>query len=114
MRLKGVQEEYAWLVQQTYAEIKTAIKCSFGLKNKFKTRTQLQEGSVHSLYLIQMVINVMTRNIGNAAHWNMVFLDDLIIWESIKEGQDIELEKEREACKGRQLKASKIFAKNYG
>lgn len=69
---------------ETYKSKRCAIKSSFG-HMVFSVQVKLQQESVLRPYLFDIVVNVMAHDIKCAALSNMMFVEDVVIFESARE-----------------------------
>lgn len=77
MRMSGVAEKYAKVVQDMYEDNLITVRCVTGMTNWFKLVVELHQGSVMSPFLFAMVIDRLTNEIKQESSWTMVFTDDI-------------------------------------
>ena len=71
-------KKYVRLVKDTYEEARTEVKTSIGLTGKTTVRVGLHQGSSLSLYLFDIILDMMGRSTKEQPPC-MLFADDIVL-----------------------------------
>lgn len=107
MRVKGVPEKYVRLVKEMYKETKTVIRSSVGVTTGFEVCVGLHQGSVISLYLFDLIMDVLREEVRGEAPWSMMFADDIVLNGFTREEIQAKLEEWRYVLERRGLRVSR-------
>ena len=103
MRKSGLAEKYVRIVQDMYDDSITAVEVT----EVFEVKVGLHQGSALSPCLFAMVMDRMTDEIREEAHWTMMFADDIVICSESKEQVEEKLESWRYALERRGMKVNR-------
>ena len=78
LRLAETSECYIKIIQDMYDGATTTVRSSAGLTKEFKVGVELYQGSALSLFLLTIIIDRLTEDIGKDAPWDMLFADDIV------------------------------------
>ena len=107
MREKEVPEKYVRIIQDMYERTEANVKSSVGLFKSFPVNVGLHQGSALSLYLFDLVMDVVTQGIRDQSLWCMLFADDIVLWSNRREVVEEKLEEWRREIEDRGLKISR-------
>ena len=79
MKIADVEEKYTWLIQDTYQNCKTRVRCAVGTTTDFYVKAGLHQGSALSPFLFAIVMDSLTEQIQKVAAWDMIFADDVAL-----------------------------------
>ncbi|XP_013781358.1 uncharacterized protein LOC106465670 [Limulus polyphemus] len=79
LREKRVSEKYVKLVKDMYEGARTQVRTSVGLMEKFTVTVGLHQGSSLSLYIFDVIMDVLGQGIVELAPWDMLFADDIVL-----------------------------------
>ena len=82
---KGVQVGYITVIQDMYEGVMTSVRTPAGETNDFPTRIGLLQGSTLSPYLFNHVLDVLTASIQEEISMCMLFTDDIVLLEDLKD-----------------------------
>ena len=85
----------------------TTVRCAIGMTEGFKVEVGLHQGSALSPFLFAVVMDRLTDEVRQESPWNMMFLDDIVIFSESKEQVERSLEKWRRALERRGMKVSR-------
>ena len=85
-------KKYVRLVKDTYEEARTEVKTSIGLTGKITVRVGLHQGSSLSLYLFDIILDMMGRSIKEQPPWCMLLADDIVLCSTRIDHVERELE----------------------
>ena len=105
MRKLGIVEKYVHLVQDTYEESETVVRCTIGTTESFKVK--VEQGSALSPFLFAVIMNRLTDEVRRQPSRRMLFADDIVICEKTREEVERILEYWRYALERRGMKVSK-------
>ena len=100
-------KKYVRLVKDTYQEARTEVKTSIGLTGKITVRVGLHQGSSLSLYLFDIILNMMGRSTKEQRPWCMLFADGIVLCSTRIDHVERELEEWRIAMEERVLNISR-------
>ena len=100
-------KKYVRLVKDTYEEARTEAKTSIGLTGKTTVRVGLHQGSSLSLYLFDIILDMMGRSTEEQPPWCMLFADDIVLCSTRIYHVERELEEWRIAMEERVLNISR-------
>ena len=106
MRKSGIMKKYVRLVQDMYKESETVVRCAVGTTENFKTMVGLHQGSVLSPFLFAVIMDRLTDEVRREP-WTMLFADNIVICEEIREEVQQRLECWRYALERRGMKVSR-------
>ena len=106
MRQSGMGEKYVRLVQDMYEESETVVRCKIGTTESFKVKVGLHQGSALSPFLFAVIMDRLTDEVRREPPWTMLFADDTVICEEIREEVERRLESWKYALERRGMKAS--------
>ena len=107
LRLKDVEEKYIRLIQDTYENCKTRVRCAVGTTTGFYVKVGLHQGSALSPFLFAIVMDSLTEQIQKVAPWDMMFADDVALCGNSCEEVEEHLEEWRTEMENRGLKVSR-------
>ena len=107
LREHYVPEKYVRLVKDTYEEARTEVKTSIGLTGKTTVRVGLHQGSSLSLYLFDIILDMMGRSTKEQPPWCMLFADDIVQCSTRIDHVERELDEWRRAMQERVLNISR-------
>ena len=88
MRIKGVPEKYVRVVKDMYADEKTTMRRCVGETEDFTVKVGLHQGSTVSLYLFDLIMDVIAEGVKDTPLWSMLFADDIVLCG--KDRQEVE------------------------
>ena len=88
-------------------QARTEVKTSIGLTGKITVRVGLHQGSSLSLYLFDIILNMMGQSTKEQPPWCMLFADDIVLCSTRKDHVERELEEWRIAMEERVLNISR-------
>ena len=97
MRKSGIVEKYVQLVQDTYEESETVVRCAVGTAKSFKVKVGLHQGSALSPFLFAVIMDRLTNEVRRESPWTMLFADDIVICKETRKEMDRRLESWRHA-----------------
>ena len=100
-------EKYFRLVQDMYKGSKTVMRCAVGTTESFKVKFGLYQGSALSPFLFAAVMDALTDKVRREPPWTMLFADDIVICEEIREEVERRLECWRYALERKGMKVSR-------
>jgi hypothetical protein len=74
-----VPTKYTTLIKDMYDNVVTSVRTSDGDTNDFPNKIGLHHGSALSLYLFDLVMDEVTRDIQGDISWCMLFADDVLL-----------------------------------
>ena len=107
MRKSGIVEKFVQLVQDMYEESETMVRCAVGTTESFKFKVGLHQGSALSPFLFAVIMDRLTDKVRREPPWTMLFADDIVICEEIREEVEWRLECWKYALKRRGIKVSR-------
>ncbi|XP_052193027.1 uncharacterized protein LOC127801710 [Diospyros lotus] len=90
-----------------YHGAETRVRTCGGDTEPFKITIGLHQGSALSLYLFALVMDELTKDIQTEVPWCMLFTDDIVLVDEIKEGVNTKLELWRNNLESKGLKLSR-------
>jgi hypothetical protein len=81
-----VPTKYVTLIKDLYDKVVTSVRTTDGYTNVFPINIGLHQGSALSPYLFALVIDEVTRDIQEDISWCMLFADDVVLVDEIREG----------------------------
>ena len=105
MRKSEIAETYVRLVQNMYEESETVVRCAVGTTESFKV--ELHQGSALSPFLFSVIMDRLTDEVRREPPWMMLFADDIVICEEIREEVEQRLECWRNALERSGMKVSR-------
>ena len=114
LREHYVPEKCVSLVKDTYEEARTEVKTSIGLTGKTTVRVGLHQGSSLSLYLFDIILDMMGRSTKEQPPWCMLFADDIVLCGTRIDHVERELEEWRIAMEERVLNISRKKTEYFG
>ncbi|KAI5613467.1 hypothetical protein C0J50_11355 [Silurus asotus] len=103
----GVSEKYVRVVQDTYEDGVTAVKCAVGTTDWFRVKVGLHQGSALSPFLFAVVMDRLTDEVRQKSSWTMMFADDIVICGESREQVEKSLERWRYVLERRGMKVSR-------
>ena len=103
---KGVEEVYVKAIQDMYTDCKTAMRTHAGTTASFEVGVGLHQGSAISPPLFIIIMDVIAENIDTTPQ-AMLFADDLVLCEEMKEEAEQQLEVWRNAMESRGLRVGR-------
>ena len=85
MKKLGMAEKYVQLVQNMYEGSETVVRCAVGTTESFMVKVRLHQGSTLSPFLFAMIIDGLTDEVMREPPWTMLFADDIVICEEIRD-----------------------------
>ena len=101
MRKSEIVEKYVQLVQDMYEGSETVVRCAIGTTKSFQVKVGLHQGSALSPFLFAVIMDRLTNEVRREPPWTMLFADDIVIWEEIREEVEQRLESWRYALERR-------------
>ena len=106
MRKSGIAEKYVRLVEDMYEESKIVVMCAVGTKENFKVKIGLHQGSALSPFLFAVIMDRLMDEVRREPPWTMLFADNIMICEEIREEVERRLECWRYALERTGMKVS--------
>ena len=75
-----------------YDKAKTVVTSAAGLTDEFEVGVGLHQGSALSPFLFAIKMGMLTKDIRQEAHWDMLFADDIVLCRESREGLEEALE----------------------
>ena len=107
MRKSGIVETFVQLVQNMYEESEIVVRCAIGTTESFKVKIGLHQGLALSPFLFAVIMDRLTDEVRRESPWKMLFSDDIVICEEIREEVEQRLESWKYALEGRGMKVSR-------
>ena len=101
------------LVQGMYEGSETVVRCAVGTTESFKVKVRQHQGSALSPFLFAVIIDRLTNEVRREPPWTMLFADDIVICEEIREEVERRLESWRYALERRGMKVSRSKTKYF-
>ena len=101
-------EKYVKVMQDTYEDSVTTVRCVVGMTEGFKVEVGLHQGSTLSPFLFAMVMDRLTDEVRKESPWNMMFADEIVIFSESKE-QVESLERWRYALENMHMYKGKVY-----
>ena len=92
----------------------TAVKCAVGTSDWFNVQVGLHQGSALSPFLFALVLDRWTDNVRQESPWNLMYADDIVIYDKTREQLEISLENWRQAIERRGIKISRCKTEYVG
>ena len=108
MRKSGIVEKYVQLVQDMYEGSETVVRCAVGTTETFKVKVGLHQGSALSSFLFAVIMDRLTDEVKREPPWTMLFADEIVIYEEIREEIGRRLKYWRYALERRGMKLSRL------
>ena len=102
---------YNRAVKNKYEGVKTSVRTPAGDTEYFLFDIGLHQRSALSPFLFIMVMVELTRGIQNEVPWCMVFADDIILVDEIRDGLNNKLEEWRHTLDSREFRLSRSKTK---
>ena len=100
-------EKYIILVKGMYHQCQTVVTCAAGTSEPVAVEVGLHQGSAFIPFLFAIKMDSLTENIRNKAHWQIMFVDDVVLCAREKDVLELELEQWRGALEKRGMKVSR-------
>ena len=84
-----------------YDGVKTRIRTLVGDTYDFPIDIGFYQGSTLSIFLFTVVMDELTRGIQDEIQWCMLFVDDIVFIDKIREGVNTKLEQWRDALEAK-------------
>ena len=107
MRKSKIVEKYLQLVQDMYKGSETVVRCAVGTIENFKVKVGLHQGSALSPFLFAVIMDKLTDEVRREPPCTMLFADDIVICEEIREKVERRLESWKYALERRGMKVSR-------
>ena len=114
MRKSVMAEKYVRLVQDMYEGSETMVRCAVRTTKSFKVKVGLHQESALSPFLFTVIMDRLTDEVRREPPWTMLFADDIVICEEIREEVEQRLECWRYALERRGIRRGKKSAKSKG
>ena len=85
MRKSGMAEKYMRLVQDLYEGSKTAVRCTIGTRESFKTKVGLHQRSTLSPFLFAVIMDRLMDEVRREPLWTMLFADNIVTCKETRE-----------------------------
>ena len=85
MRKKGLLEVMVRAVMSLYDGAKTRVRVKSAYSEEFEVKVGVHQGSVLSPLLLAIVVDVITENAGRGVVNELLYADDLVMSEDLKE-----------------------------
>lgn len=72
-------EKYARMIQEIYTNAVTRVRSSVRETDGFQIKVGLHQGSVLSLFIFNIVMDVMTGNVRETVPWSILHADDIVL-----------------------------------
>ena len=92
MRKSGIVEKYVQQIQDMYEGSETVVRCAVGTTESFKDKVGLHQGSALIPFLFAVIMDRLTDEVRREPPWTMLFADDIMICEEIREEVEQRLE----------------------
>ena len=86
MRKRGIQEVMVRAVMSVYEGAKTRVRVGLELSKDFEVEVGVYQGSVLSLLVFAIMVDVVTENVRNGLMIEMLYADDLVLTSETMEG----------------------------
>ena len=83
---------YIKVIKNMYDGMVTSVITAGGYTTEFPIRIGLHQGSALSPYLFTIVMDELTREIQDRAHWCMLFADNIVLVDEHRDGVNRKLE----------------------
>ena len=103
----GIVERYVQFVQDMYEGSKTMVRCAVETTESFKVKVGLHQGSALSPFLFAVIMDRLTDEVRREPPWTMLFADDIVICEEIREEVEQRTECWRYALERKGMKVSR-------
>ena len=100
--------KYVSIIRDMYEGVVTNVRTYGGLMNEFPITIRVHQGLALSHFLFAIVMDKITKNICEEIPWCMLFADDIVLIDEIKEGVNTKLELWRQTLECFRLSRSKI------
>ena len=89
VKTSQVAEKYVKVVQDMYENSITTVRCAVEMTEGFKVEVGLHQGSTLCPFLFAIVMDRLTDEVRQESPWNMMFADDIVIFNKSKEQVEI-------------------------
>nr|XP_009769480.1 PREDICTED: uncharacterized protein LOC104220332 [Nicotiana sylvestris] len=108
LEARGVPVTCVSLIKDMYDGVKTQVRTVGGGSDHFPVMIGLDQGSTLNPFLFALVRDVLTRHIQQEVPWCMLFEDDIVLIDEMRDGVNKQLEVWRQALESKGFKLSKI------
>ena len=74
-----VPQKYVPLIKEMCSDVKTRVKSGVGTTEGFEVKVGLHQGSTLSLFLFNIVFDVLTRGLRRGVPWSIMYADDVVL-----------------------------------
>jgi len=104
---KGVAPVYIQVTKDIYEGRRTSVRMLGGVTNDFFVGRGLHQSSALNPFLFTVVMDKLTRGIQDEAPWCMLFTDDIVLIDKIRQEVNDRLERWRHALESRGFRVSR-------
>ncbi|CAK1595248.1 unnamed protein product [Parnassius mnemosyne] len=107
MRAQQIPELYIHLVHDMYQNISTQVRSLAGLSEPFQVKVGVHQGSALSLFLFNLSLDYLTKDIQSPLPWCMLYADDIVLIDKCAIRLQATLEQWRQALENNGLHISR-------
>ena len=104
---KEVSIAYIRVIKDMYEGVRTRVKTLGGDTEDFPIEIELHQGSALSPFLFTLVMEELTKEIQDEVPWCMLFANDIVLIDQIRQGINSKLELWRHTLESRGFKLSR-------
>ncbi|XP_037773627.1 uncharacterized protein LOC119569633 [Penaeus monodon] len=101
MRKRGVTEKYLRMIQETYKNVTTKLRCTLGMTDGVEVKVGLHQGSALSPKLFNVIMDVMTEEVREEPPLCILYADDIVLVAETKQELQRKMEGWRTALESR-------------
>lgn len=107
MRKRGVPEKYVRIIQETYKDVNTRVRCTVGTTDAFEVKVGLHQGSALSPILFNVVMDVITEDVRDEPPRCILYADDIVLVAETRRELQRKMDRWKIALESRGLKISR-------